>query len=386
MRILNSYIFKQLLAASVVVTLGLTFTVWLSQSLRLMKLIVSQGLEISTFIYLISLLAPSFLLLVVPIAAFSAVLVIYNKLVVDSELVVMRSAGVSAWQLARPAVALGVLATAIGFTVSLYLLPSSYRNFKDIQVQLRSELGSVLVEEGVFNEVTDGLTVYVRERAADGTLKGILVHDNRDAEVPVTMMAERGAIAESDEGPKVVMANGNRQEMDRSTGKLSMLYFDRYTLVVDHSAAGGAKRWREPRERYFHELVGKPIHPLDRRQRTYLLAEAHRRIAQPLLGLSLVLVGLAFLLSGEFNRRGQNRRLFLATMTVALIEAGVFGISSAMDDDLIYAPGIYLVSILPGMVSIWVLSGSPGWSRGSGGKGGNERPEASLGGTEGASA
>ena len=356
MQILERYILKQLLAVAVVVTLGLTFTVWLSQSLRLMKLIVNQGLEISSFLYLISLLAPSFILLVIPIAAFCAVLVIYNKLIVDSEMVVMRSSGISAWQLARPALWLGLIVTLLGFLVSFYLLPSSYRNFKDIQYELRSELGSLLIEEGVFNEVTSGLTVYVRERAEDGTLKGILVHDSRNAQAPVTMMAERGAIAEGEDGPKVVMAQGNRQELDRATGKLSMLYFDRYTLVVDQLRGQGPARWREPRERYFHELLGQNSHPKDRENAVRLIAEANRRISLPLLGFSLVLVGLAFLLSGEFNRRGQTKRLMLATLTVAAIEAASFGVGSAVDDDLAFVPGLYLVSLLPGLASAWVLT------------------------------
>jgi lipopolysaccharide export system permease protein len=357
MRILERYILRQLIVVTLVVTVGLTFTVWLSQSLRLMKLIVNQGLDIGTFLYLIGLLAPSFLLLVLPIAAFCAVMVIYNKAVVDSEMVVMRSAGISSWQMARPALILGFLVTLACFAVSFYLLPASYRDFKDIQVQLRSELGSILIEEGVFNEVTEGVTVYVRSRNDDGTLEGILVHDNRDPAKPVTMMAERGAIADTAGVPKVVMASGNRQEMDRASGKLSLLHFDRYTLVVDRLTNQGPARWREPRERYFHELVGPPIHVLDQQKRDELIGEAHRRIAQPLLGFTLVLVALAFLLSGEFNRRGQGKRILVGTMTVAAIEGLAFGASSAVDDSLSFAPALYVVSILPGAVACWVLSG-----------------------------
>ena len=37
-------------------------------------------------------------------------------------------------------------------------------------------------------------------------------------------------------------------------------------------------------------------------------AEAHRRLVQPLSALSLAAIPLVFLLSGEFNRRGQTRR------------------------------------------------------------------------------
>jgi lipopolysaccharide export system permease protein len=271
-------------------------------------------------------------------------------------MVVMRSAGISAWQLARPALWLGAIVTLFGFFVSLYLLPSSYRNFKDIQYELRNELGSLLIEEGVFNEMTSGLTVYVRERAEDGTLKGILVHDSRNAQAPVTMMAERGAIAEGEDGPKVVMAQGNRQELDRATGKLSMLYFDRYTLVVDQLSGQGPDRWRQPRERYLHELIGQNSRAEDRQHAVRLVAEANRRISLPLLGFSLILVGLAFMLSGEFNRRGQNKRLMLATVTVAGIEAASFGVGSAVDDNLAFVPGLYLVSFLPGVAAAWVLT------------------------------
>ena len=238
----------------------------------------------------------------------------------------------------------------------MYLLPSSYRNFKDIQYELRSELGSLLIEEGVFNEVTSGLTVYVRERAEDGTLKGILVHDSRNAEAPITMMAERGAIADGEDGPKVVMAQGNRQELNRATGKLSMLYFDRYTLEVDQLSGQGPDRWRQPRERYLHELIGQNSRPEDRQHAVQLLAEANRRIYLPLLGFSLILVGLAFMLSGEFNRRGQTKRLMLATLTVAGIEAASFGVSSAVDDDLTFVPGLYIVALLPGVVAACVLT------------------------------
>ncbi len=257
--------------------------------------------------------------------------------------------------MARPAILLGVLVTVLCYSVSLYLQPASYRDFKDMQFQFRSELGAVLIEEGVFNEVVDGLTVFVRERAADGTLEGIMVHDNRDPANPVTMMAERGALAQDEEGPKVVMAQGNRQEMNRETGKLSMLYFDRYTLAVDQLRGQGPARWRQPEERYLHELVGPDLHPFDRTNRTLLLAEANRRLALPLLGISLVLVGLATMLSGEFNRRGQSKRLFAGTAAVAGIEAASFAASSSLDDNLMYAPVLFFAVIAPGVAAAWIL-------------------------------
>src|SRR3546814_3488001 len=51
------------------------------------------------------------------------------------------------------------------------------------------------------------------------SLRGILVHDTRDPANPVTMMAERGVVVPSETGPRVVMENGNRQEVERGTGR-----------------------------------------------------------------------------------------------------------------------------------------------------------------------
>jgi hypothetical protein len=39
----------------------------------------------------------------------------------------------------------------------------------------------VLVQEGVFSTLGNDLTVYARKRDADGTLRGIMVHDQREA-------------------------------------------------------------------------------------------------------------------------------------------------------------------------------------------------------------
>src|SRR3546814_8430201 len=65
-------------------------------------LILNRGLPVSTFLYMATLLLPRFLIIVVPIAAFCATLFTYNKMISDSELIVMRSAGLSQYSLAKP--------------------------------------------------------------------------------------------------------------------------------------------------------------------------------------------------------------------------------------------------------------------------------------------
>src|SRR3546814_19313686 len=100
----------------------------------------------------------------------------------------MRAAGLSQLQLARPAIILAVAVTVGVYAISLYFLPLSFRNFKDLQNEFRNDFSAVLLQEGVFTALNENITVYVRQRSSDGELRGILVHDTRDPANPVTML------------------------------------------------------------------------------------------------------------------------------------------------------------------------------------------------------
>jgi lipopolysaccharide export system permease protein len=353
------YILTQLFTAMVFVSLGLTLAIWLSQSLRWIGYIVNRGLPATTFLSFVALLLPSFLGVVLPIAAFCAVLFVYHKLIMDSELVVMRAAGLSPLQLARPALLLAAFATLAVYSITLYFLPVSYREFKDLQNSIRSDFSAVLLQEGTFNTISDGITVYVRSRSSDGELRGILVHDNRNPSKPVTMMAERGALVMSEAGPRVVMVNGNRQQVEREDGRLSLLYFDRYTVELAQFRENVHTRWRQPRERFLPELLFPSSERRDQRYRNELIAEGHQRLAAPLYSLSFILIALAALLSGEFNRRGRLRRVFVAVACVGVLE----GLSLALHDvstrSLQAIPAMYAAAILPCLASLFVLLRAP---------------------------
>lgn len=302
------YILRSLLTTAAGVTAALACAIWLSQSLRFLDFIVNRGLSVIDFLQLTLLLLPTVLMATVPVAALCAVIHTYNRLASDRELVALRTAGVSDWGLARPALILGVLFTAVGFALSLYLTPAGFRAFKDEQFLLRSDFSRVLLREGVFNRVGDDLTVYVRARDRNGRLLGILVHDDRNPEAVVTMMAEWGALAANPREPMFVLGKGARQERS-ADGALTMLYFDSYALDLSPLVETPAARYREPKERYLHELLREPQTVNDRTYRDELVAEAHRRLVTPFDALALSLIAAAAMVAGRFDRRGQWPRI-----------------------------------------------------------------------------
>ena len=353
---ITRYILGQLAAPMLIVTATLTGVVWLTQSLRFIDLIVNAGLSVWNFLSLTLLLLPTALSYILPIALFCAILFTYHRLNADRELVVMRSAGLSPQALTAPALLLAGIVTVILYTITLYLMPAGYRTFKGQQFSIRHDYGSVLLREGVFNDLIDGVTVYVRERKSGGELLGILVHDDRDPDRPVTMMAESGGLVQTAEGPRFVLLRGNRQEVEADRRQLSMLYFDTYTMDLGRFAVAPEDRWLKAGERYVHEL----LFPQDSEEALALYgrgfaSEAHRRFVLPLQAFALTLIALAAVLSGDFNRRGQWRRISTAVAFAVVVQALGLVFTTMAAEIRFFIPMMYFNVAVAVGASVYVL-------------------------------
>lgn len=355
MKSLDRYVLLQLLGATFATSLALTFTVWLTQSLRLFDYIINRGLPAEKFVIFAALLMPSFLTIVMPIATFVSVVFVYNKLATDNELIVMRSCGLSQLQVAKPALLLGVVVTLLMFLITLYVLPLSFRSFKDLQHDIRTNYSAVLLQEGIFTEIDDNVVIYVGQRTPGGQLLDVLVHDTREPANPITIMSEVSEITSGDSGPVLILYRGQRQQFDRSTHELSNLSFDRYALELADQGADEQRIWREPPERYLHEIFRPPQNFLDERHRGELLANGHQRLALPLYTPALVLLGVAPFLAGEFSRRGYWKRILAAVVVVALIQVQVLAVEDVVANDLALIPLVYAGLLLPNLLMIWLI-------------------------------
>ena len=90
--------------------------------------------------------------------------------------------------------------------------------------------------------MSDKLTVYVRSRDPDGTLRGILVDDARDPTAHATILAERGRLVDGANGPRVVLLDGSRQEIDHQSGRLNMLTFKQNEIDLADATKDAAAR------------------------------------------------------------------------------------------------------------------------------------------------
>ncbi|MEQ8734414.1 MAG: LPS export ABC transporter permease LptF [Rhodospirillaceae bacterium] len=354
---LTRYILRHLVIGTLIVTGVLVYILWLTQSLGFIELIINKGLSIGTWLEMTLLLLPNVVVIILPIALFLVVLFIYNKMTLDRELVVAQAAGISQWGLAKPAAIMAVLATIVGYALTLHYGPMSMRAFKEIQWTARSDMSQVMLREGTFNQVGKGLTVYVRERGPTGELLGILVHDQRDNDTSITLMAEDGAVISGPNGPRVKLTKGSRQEVTPGRGDISLLYFDNYTVDLGLIETTGDSRFTDNRERTITELFTLSeedgIKPRNVRR---LRVEGHQRLTNPLFNLSLTAIALAFILTGTFNRQGQVKRISVAIICVVLVEAANLSAASLAAKNLLFVPLLYIVALVPLMIGVLVLA------------------------------
>ncbi len=346
---IDRYLFRQLALALVAVTGGLVALIWLTQSLRFVETVVNRGLSLGVFLRLTGLMVPSFVAIILPITTFVVVQFIYQRLSSDRELTVMRASGLSQWSLSRPALGLVAVVMAMCFALNIWIVPASSSNFRQYQFEIRNRLAAFLLQEGVFNQVSDNLTVYVRSRDPDGTLHGILIDDARNPNSHATILAQEGRLISSAGAPRVLLLNGDRQDIDKTTGRLNVLTFAEQTMDLSQDTKAEEQRFRDSTEMSMAELLNPPPGSyVFERDVGKFKVEAHRRLSAPFTVLSFAMVALVSVLSGAFRRHGGLIRPAVAILVVvALLAIGLALLNLAARNTLLI-PLIWLQAIAPG--------------------------------------
>jgi len=343
-----AYIFRQIGGPLLFFTFVLTGVVWLSQSLRMLDLVINQSQSAATYIYLTLLALPSLMALILPFALFCAVLYALNRLYVESELVVIWAAGFSRWAVAGPVLMVAVGTTMVAYLFNLYFMPAGMREMKDRVFEIRADLVNTFVREGAFTSPVEGLTVYVGERSG-AEITGILVHDARNPKSVATYMAQKGTLATTPQGPRLIMDHGNVQWLEGGEGRLKILNFDKYTFDLGQFDKQRGASAREASERYLGELL-HPEAGLQPNQRNKFVAEAHNRLSAPLYCIVFALIGVTALVGGTFNRRGYGGRIALAMLAVLAARLPGFALQRLVDASPSAAPIMYI------WPALWIIA------------------------------
>ncbi len=328
MRQTDLYVLRRLLVALGAAAGALCPLLLLATALRFVDDIVERGMAVELFAALVLLALPYLAGVALPLALLIAILLVYVRMASDSELIVMRAAGVSDLRLAAPALVLGLAIMGIVASNALVLAPASERELRDLRSSLRDRFSVLFVQPGVFRQIERDMTLFVQDGIGNSEFSGILFQDDRDPDRRITYMAERGTVAMADGMPRLTAFNGSRHEMDRETGRLTLVYFDRNTIELDLPAV--PQRSRSRRERSLDELLNPSAEEVGHGNVSKHRAEGHFRLASGLMPGAVAAVAVACLLLGEIGRRGQSFRPVLAGALAFGLLVGAYAMKAAV--------------------------------------------------------
>lgn len=358
MRRLDSYIFRQILGPFLFFVLVFTGVIWLTQSLRVIDTVVNNGQSARVFLEFTALLLPLVLSIVLPVAAFAAVLYAINRLFGDSEITVMLAAGLSGMSLLRPVAAFSSLVMLIVFSITLYLMPTAQREMRDRISEIRGDVAAAFVREGTFLNPMKGVTIYLRETGGVGEMFGIFVHDERDPDQVTTYTAERALLVRDRGQTRLVMFRGLAQSVRTPiTDDLAVLRFERLSYNLSQLDGPGGVRLRKPSEMYLPELLSVTPEQAAPRGVGEYRAEAHEALSAPLYVLAMPLLAVAFIISAGFKRQGFGGRIFAAAVAAVGLRLVGLAAKSLVAGAPALWPVLYLPPILGILAAIAMLSG-----------------------------
>jgi lipopolysaccharide export system permease protein len=194
---IEKYIFRMTLASFALVLVSLTGVIWITQALRGIDLMTSQGQTILTFLGVTRLAIPVLILVIAPITLMIAISHTLNKLATDSEIIVMSAAGPSPIRPSRPFLYATVVVAVLVAFIDSYLGPDGMRRIKLWDTHITTDALANILQSGRFAQLDQNLTVRVRERQAAGLLVGMFIDDRRDPKERVRIVADHGTVFRS---------------------------------------------------------------------------------------------------------------------------------------------------------------------------------------------
>ena len=348
----DRYILSQLLILFGFFTLVLVAVYWINRAVGLFDTLIADGQSLGVFLEFTALSLPRVIQTVLPVSTFVAAVYVINRMITESEMVVLQTSGLSALRLLRPVATYGLVVAVIVGALAHVLVPAARTQFIERSTQVEEDLGARLLRDGQFLHPAPGVTLYIREITDLGEFRDLFLQDRADPQTEITYTARTALLVRREAGPRLLMFDGMAQTLQVDTRRLSIVEFEDFTYDL-----GALTEDQSREELNLFEmstptlLLGGP--DVAQRHATTLAAmryEGHERIALQLFVLVVPLIGAAALMQGRFSRFGIWPRILLAVLLVVPLEIVRNWLEGAASADTRLSGLVYLQ---PGLAALF---------------------------------
>ena len=365
-RTLFRYILREVIQYTLIGLAAISVILVTRNLMRMLDWLIGAGFAGSDVLTLLRLLGTMVASYTLPIAFLFGVLLALGRMAGDVEIIAMRACGVGMRQISAPVLLLAVLISLFTGKIALDVEPAARREMTAAGASML--MRGAIIEPGRFTSIGERL-LYVEERAADGSLRGIVISDASSPERPVMIFAESADMALDERRGSLTLRlhNGDLhlEPPADADGRYQRIAFSLFEYELD--VAGNLKNTENPRAREMsvRELraaiarieVGDTQGLREEEPVTYSL-HLQRRIAAPLAPLLFGLLGVPLAM-----RRARGARSWGALLC-ALIAFSYYLLLSfseftARQGWLPAAPAVWLPNLAFAGLAFWLLKRRP---------------------------
>jgi lipopolysaccharide export system permease protein len=300
----TQYIFFEMLPSLVLGVTVFIFILLMAQALRYTEFVLIHGVGVGVVAKIIMYLSISFLPALLPMSLLFAVIMTYGRLSGDSEMVALKSAGLSMISITLPALLLSLVVTLISAQTSFHLAPWGNRQFELLITKVGQTKAGTTIREGTFSEGFFDKVVYANQvNSKTGELKDVFIYDEDSGNLPLTIVAKQGQIIQDPSVPNSVLIRLYDGDIHRKGEAHTKIKFDSYDMKIMNEVINENREKSSPSltiDEISKKLDEKNLSEDDRRS---LLSEYHKRWAVSILCIVFGLLGVG--LGTNTNRRTQ---------------------------------------------------------------------------------
>jgi lipopolysaccharide export system permease protein len=300
MKIIYRSILKELVFTFLLSLTCLNFILMMEKLLKLSRLLSGVGSSVADMIKLILYLQPTLFLLTIPMALLLSTLLVYGRLNLDNELIVLRTSGMTFFGICMPVFMLGLFCFFLNTAISFYIGPKSSMLLREEITQIIKVRTPLAIEEGRFTTTFRDVLILIKEKTPDNVMKDIFIYDSRSKNEPRVLFAKEGQISLQDGMDLNLFLKDGYINMVKGDTTTEMT-FSKYNMMLKFEIDSPSRRNTELTP---PELLDE-IKDADPRYAGALYTEFYRRLTLPFLCIVLVFFGPPLsMVAGKSGRLG----------------------------------------------------------------------------------
>ena len=341
-RILTLYIIREISSLFLLGIVIFTLVLLMGRLITLTDLVVSHGVPLADVCRMIMYLVPSFLVVTIPMAFLLAVLLAFGRLSADNEIVVIKASGISLVRIMPPVIFCATVAGLLTLGASVIGVPWGNSAFKELSLQVVKRNITATIREKTFWDDIPGVVMYTDTYDEPGhMLKGVVIHDGRNPDRPMTIFAHDGVISSGAESQALLLSlHDGSIHMAGNKGLYRLVHFGEYVMMAGEKK--NSEILRNEADMWISELRGRIDDPgTTVKDRLKVMAELYSRFTFPFASLVFAILAVPL---GIRNRRSGKSGGFTVSISIILVYYVLMSVMRTVAER----------GVLPPVVALWI--------------------------------